>query len=306
MQPVKFYGTGFSDSTEFVITWNLGNTCNYKCEYCPSYLNDGSVPWNDIERIKTILLQIKENFNPRPIRIEFVGGEVTLKNDFIDLVKFCKEQGFSVLIVTNASRTIRYWEEIAPYLNVAVLSFHPHFANKENYQSVIEVLQSNNVSVNCQLAMTKEHFWDLVEYKKILTEKFTNIFVDYAVLYDKERKFNNPYGYFYEYDQNQLDCLSKSGESTFTVEYDNGEIIEHSINDVRMLGLNKLSGFSCGTHLDTLAVDYRGGASISVCPQRSPVNIFKHDVAEIFKPKICEQDECRNPSDLRIFKVRDR
>ena len=90
----------------------------------------------------------------------------------------------------------------------------------------------------------------------------------------------------------------------FVVELDNGEKQEMSFVQLRSLGLTNFTGFTCGTELSILSIDYRGGASISVCPQRNPINIFKHDIDTLFAPRICEQDECRNPSDLRILKVK--
>ena len=38
-----------------VVNWNLGNTCNYSCSYCPPVLNNGSYGWNDFEIIKKFI-----------------------------------------------------------------------------------------------------------------------------------------------------------------------------------------------------------------------------------------------------------
>ena len=42
------------------VQWNMGNSCNYSCEYCPTILHDGSKPWlktevyiDTIERLST-------------------------------------------------------------------------------------------------------------------------------------------------------------------------------------------------------------------------------------------------------------
>jgi len=304
MIPIKFYGKGASNPEEFIISWNLGNTCNWSCSYCPSYLNDGSVDWANIERIKPILLQIKNKLPNKKIRVEFVGGEVTLKSDFIDLMKFCREQGFNNCIITNASRTVRYWEELAPYIDVAVLSFHPEFASREHYENIIRTCVDNNIHVNCQIAMMKDSFWDLAEYRDYLRETFPTVYTDFAVLYDKENKFNHKNGYFYDYDETHVKYLNDEGQKEFVIEYDNGEEHEYSINEVRSLNLNDFRGFICGSELTSIAVDYRGGTSISVCAQRGPVNVYKHGIDSILEPRLCEQPECRNPADIRILKIR--
>lgn len=303
MNVIKFYAQGHDKPEEFIISWNLGNTCNWACSYCPSYLHDGSVAWSNTELVKTNLLKIKNRFFDKQIKIEFMGGEVTLKNDFIDLIKFCKEQDFRTTIVTNASRTVNYWESLAEYLDEAIMSFHPELASKEHYENIIDLCHRHNVNPVCRIAMVKDNFWDLVEYKKYLEQKYTDLNIDYMVLYDKENKHNYN-GYFYDYDKEQLDFLIQEGHSYFVVELDNGEKQEMSFVQLRSLGLTKFTGFTCGTELSILSIDYRGGASISVCPQRNPINIFKHDIDTLFAPRICEQDECRNPSDLRILKVK--
>ena len=37
------------------IQWNMGNQCNYKCEYCPDILHDGSKPWLPLEAYLTAI-----------------------------------------------------------------------------------------------------------------------------------------------------------------------------------------------------------------------------------------------------------
>jgi len=303
MNVIKFYAHGQDKPEEFIINWNLGNTCNWACSYCPSYLHDGSVAWTNTELVKSNLIKIKNRFFNKNIKIEFIGGEVTLKKNFIDLIKFCKEQDFRTTIVTNASRTINYWESLAEYLDEAVLSFHPEFASKEHYENIIKLCHTNNVKPVCRIAMVHDNFWGLVDYKKYLQEKYSGIDIDYMVLYDKENRHNYN-GYFFDYDKEQLDFLVQEGHSNFIIELDNGETQEMSFVQLRSLSLTNFTGFTCGTELSMLSIDYRGGASISVCSQRGAVNIFKNDIDTLFVPRICEQDECRNPSDLRILKVK--
>ena len=304
MRPIKFYGIGQDNPQQIIVCWNLGNSCNWSCDYCPKWLNDASVYWTDNELVKSTLLKIKNYFNHQQIRIEFMGGEVTTKPDFIDLMKFCREEGFYNHIVTNAARTVAYWERLGPYLDSVLMSFHPLNASKEHYESVIDTLLKYNANPVCSLAMVKERFWVLVEYKTYLKEKYQHkVHVDFMLLYDKERKHNYN-GYFYDYDKEQLDFLVGHAGKNFTVEYDNGTKRDVSFAEVNEEKLNDFTGYTCGTKLNMLNIDYYGGASISVCKQRNPINISSADFEEFLKPKICQQTECRNPSDLRILKLK--
>ena len=302
MKPIKFFAIGLEHPEEFIVSWNLGNTCNWSCEYCPSWLNDGSVYWVNNELVIKTLLTIKNKFNTQKIRVEFMGGELTLKPDFIELMQFCRDQGFNNHIVTNASRTVEYWERLAPLLDTAILTFHPDVANKQHYENIIDIMLKNNARPSCHLAMVKHHFYELKDYKKYLEEKYQGqINVDLTILLDKENKLDYN-GYFYDYEKDQIDFFESEGAKSYVVEYDNGERQELSLGEVQSLKLNNFSGFTCGSKLATLNIDYKGGASISVCPQRGPVNIRKHDIGELLDARVCTQAECRNPSDLRIYK----
>lgn len=303
MNPTKFYGIGFSEPTEFVVCWNLGNSCNWNCEYCPSYLNNASVYWTENELVKTTLKKLKQYLNI-PIRVEFMGGEVTLKPDFIDLMQFCREQGFNNYIVTNASRTINYWEKLSPYLDQALCTFHPLNADKQHYENVLDTMLKNNCKPVVNIAMVKNTFWDMIEYKKYLHEKYNNtIHVDFLLLYDKERKYNYN-GYFYNYDPSQLNFFKQHIGKHFTIEFEDGSRRAVSFAEVREENLNNFFGYMCGSKLNMLNIDYYGGTSISACNQRRPINVSQPDFIEYLKPKICQSTECRNPSDLRILKVK--
>lgn len=302
MKPIKFFAIGLEEPHEFIVSWNLGNTCNWSCEYCPSWLNDASVYWTDNELIKKTLLAVKNKFTTQKIRVEFMGGEVTLKPDFIELMEFCREQGFDNHIVTNASRTTDYWERLAPLLDTAILTYHPDNVNTEHYEKIIDIMLKHNARPSCHLAMVKHKFWELTEYKKYLEEKYQNsINVDLTILLDKDRVLNYN-GYFYDYDESQIDYFKSEGGKNYVVEYENGERQELTLGEVQDLKLNNFTGFTCGSKLGMLNIDYKGGASISVCPQRNPINIRKHDLNDFLEPRVCQQEVCRNPSDLRIYK----
>lgn len=304
MQPVKFYAIGQDQTDKFTVQWNLGNTCNWKCDYCPAMLHDGSINWADNSLVKKVLLDIKNKFPEKKIHVEFLGGEVTLKSDFIELVQFCKEQNFSTLIVSNASRTIRYWEELTPFLDCAVLTFHPAISKKKHYETVISTFLKNNSTPICSLAMVKNNFDELVAYKNYLEEKFENkVRVDFAILYDKENKLSYN-GYFYDYEPHQLEIFKSHGGKSYVIEYDNGHKQELSLGEVYDMKLNDFSGYICGSSLSMLSIDFFGRASISVCPQRPFTNIKNTNIIDLLTPRVCEQNECRNPSDLRIFKIK--
>jgi organic radical activating enzyme len=303
MKVIKFYEPGQENPEQLIVQWNLGNTCNYSCEYCPSYLHNGTVSWPDIESVKQVLTKIRSKFN-KNIKVEFVGGEVTLWKDYIDLVKFCKSNTIRSFMISNSSRTVRYWNDIAPYLDEVLLTFHPDTVDRDHFDSVLNVLLEHNVYCIVHIAMKQSEFWPLAEYYNILRDRYPQVNIDMIPLMDKENKFNNN-GYYYNYDDSQLSHLAKNEFSTmnYTVEYQDGTSQLLSLHEIRNSGLNDFRGFVCGTNVSLICIDFRGLAAITVCNQRKRINIYNDDIDEIFRPVVCQASRCDNSSDLRILKI---
>jgi MoaA/NifB/PqqE/SkfB family radical SAM enzyme len=305
MKIVKFYERGSLENNELIVQWNLGNTCNYACEYCPSYLHSGKIQWPELSLIKDTLIKIKNNFPDKVIRLEFLGGEVTLYNHFIELMKFCKEHNFNSTILSNGSRTIRYWEELSPYLDRILLTFHAEEADQTHFSNVIDSLVKNKIEPIIHIAMIKDKFWELVSYKNQLTTNFPNVIIDSILMMDKLGLLNYN-GYYYDYDNAQIEYVKQQEfhSMSYIVEYDNGEMREVSLIDVREQNLNNFSGFTCGTSLSIIVINFNGYVSTSLCNQRPKINVHTEDINQIFVPIICATGKCLNPSDIRIMKIK--
>jgi MoaA/NifB/PqqE/SkfB family radical SAM enzyme len=91
-RPVTFYGL-------------VNERCNVKCRYCeywrlPNYKDEMS-----IEEWQTALLSIKDFVGK--YSISFSGGEPFIKPGFIDLMRFCHENGILAGVTTNGSALTR-------------------------------------------------------------------------------------------------------------------------------------------------------------------------------------------------------
>ncbi len=84
---------------------NTGTLCNLTCESC--YI--GSSPRNDrlayidIQDVRSYLDEIERDALPTR-EIGFTGGEPFMNPGLIDIMSFCLERGFRVLVLTNAMR----------------------------------------------------------------------------------------------------------------------------------------------------------------------------------------------------------
>lgn len=303
MKIVKFYENNHK-TDRLVVQWNIGNTCNYSCEYCPSILHRGDRPWVDLNLITTTILRIKERFPEKKLRLEFLGGEITLYKNFISLMQFCKDNDIKNMIFTNASRTFRHWNEVLPYLDEVLLTFHPQSADKQHFESIVELLYNNNSQFYIHLAMVKDLFQDTMDFGKYLQQKFSNLHITSTLMMDKENK-KEYRGYFYDYSEEELNSVKKfdRGTEQYIAEYDNGESAILTLNEVKTGQLNKFKGYSCGNNENLICIDAFGNASSSLCRQKPKINIFNQSIDQLFTENICRTEICENPSDFRIIKI---
>jgi MoaA/NifB/PqqE/SkfB family radical SAM enzyme len=154
---IKLTHSNLEHENWFVVNWCLGNTCNYECSYCPSALHDGSKRWPDPQVIKKFISKVKNHYFHKNIYFEFTGGEVTMYKHFIDICKFCRDMDVKVGLISNGSRTIRYWEENKQYFDHVCLSFHPEHADDTHFIDVVKCL-NNDVRTHVNIMMSPEKF----------------------------------------------------------------------------------------------------------------------------------------------------
>lgn len=141
----------------FVVNWCLGNTCNYECSYCPDNLHNGSIKWPETEKIKAFITRVAEQVHPRKLYFEFTGGEVTLYRDFIEICQHVKQLGAKVAMISNGSRTLRWWQENKHYFDHICLSFHPEFGDAEHFIKVVNLLH-DDVRTHVNIMMSPQKF----------------------------------------------------------------------------------------------------------------------------------------------------
>ncbi len=99
--------------TEFETIWfNTGTLCNLACKNC--YIE--SSPKNDalvyitLEEVRTYLDEIAQKNLPIK-EIAFTGGEPFMNPDMIAILSLCLDRDFKVLVLSNAMRPMRRFEQ---------------------------------------------------------------------------------------------------------------------------------------------------------------------------------------------------
>ena len=94
------------------VEWMLHNVCNYNCSFCVPDAKEGSKRWLTLDEYKKYSDEIINATGGQPLRIQFTGGEPTLFPDLIELLSYIKRPNVYISLITNGSRTIRWWQEL--------------------------------------------------------------------------------------------------------------------------------------------------------------------------------------------------
>lgn len=124
------------------IEWVVNNVCNYKCSYCMPDLHSGSSGQPNFENSLKFLDFVHEKVNPNYKMLTLSGGEPTM---WPRLSEFLRQMNpnYYVTIVTNGSRTLRWWEEFVvdtTNLSVVTISIHLEYADIEHIINVCKIL----------------------------------------------------------------------------------------------------------------------------------------------------------------------
>lgn len=295
----------------FVVNWCLGNTCNFSCSYCPPNLHNGTNPWPTQDTIKNFIQTVKETHPHKKLYFEFTGGEVTLYKHFLDICQYCTEQGVKVGLISNGSRTVRYWEENKQYFDHVCLSFHPEFSEADHFVEVVKTL-NNDVRTHVNIMMSPEKFNYCFEIaNKIkdlgnismalqpLIHDFGEVLFDYTPeqkkiidvqheLISKHIKFDKTFEYY----RGAMKMMYTDGTSEVMSAH---RFINEKAND--------WSGWDCYAGVEQLIVDQRGTISRGWCLEGGPVgNISDTNLNLPIDPVHCTKKMCHCNFDIMSTK----
>jgi len=295
----------------FVVNWCLGNTCNYSCEYCPSSLHDGSRRWPELEVIKNFISKVVAQVAPRKVYFEFTGGEVTLYKHFIEICEYCTMLGARVGLISNGSRTLRWWEENKKHFDHACLSFHPEFADAEHFIEVVKIL-NNDVRTHVNIMMSPVDF----DYCFAVANKVKNLGNISMALQPLIHDFGDT---LYDYTEpqktvfdRQHELITKDIQFTKSFDYYRGamkKILPDGSTEVssahRFISFktNDWSGWNCYSGVEQIIIDLEGKIYRGWCRVGGLIGHIKDDDLVIpNKPVLCDKTMCHCNFDIMSTK----
>ena len=318
------------------IQWSMGNTCNYECTYCPPILHNGSKPWLStelyIDTIHKICKYYKEQ--NRQLHFELIGGEVTTIPGFEEILRTIADYNASIIVYTNGSRTIRWWEEAREYLEGVVITYHPLTMDEEHLFEVVKTLKGHcTIDLNIagiggqvvELGKVADRLREL--FKDNAQQSIYDVNITIKTMYKKflgnNHEQQDP---FYEYTEDEIKILQRPGviprppepqtEDTNPQEqeherfwateflYEDGSVKYVQSHQIINEGLNSFKGMKCELGYDGINIDMNGEIISSWCGAKNFGNITQIESWDLPKTEtICPHEFCNNLNDISITKT---
>lgn len=288
---------------------DIGNKCNYSCSYCPDVLHDGSLGFLNFDDLKNFLSQVNERYNGMDICLRVSGGEPTLYRDFISLAKTAKSYDMVMSIVTNGSRTLRWWKEAKDYIDGMFLSFHPENSNIEHLVHIVDMFDGN-IPIVLQVLMLPEKFdvsmkaidkfsklqsKNLIVSPKVVLKNFGSDPVDYT---EEQKSFINN---FVAVSINHNKIHRRGMEFI----YNDGSKELMNSRKCLLEKQNDFKNWKCFAGLHGLIVDFSGDIYRGECHVGGSIGHIGDQKIEFpEKEIICTKNFCSCLTDLYIKKIR--
>lgn len=154
------------------VEWNLSKRCNFDCSYCSSDIHDDFSSWRRIGDYKKAIDKLLASTDKK-IWISFTGGEPCVYPKFLDLIKYCKENGIEfVSVCSNGSRRPEYYIDLMNYLDNIIISYH--FEYKVNALDTILAINKHvnklKKTMHAHIMMLPGHFEEAMKVMDILKQ----------------------------------------------------------------------------------------------------------------------------------------
>lgn len=304
-----------------LVEWKLHDKCNYDCYFCGDENKLGKFGWSDLETNKTIVDSMVASAT-KPLWVQITGGEPTLYPKFLELVTYMKSKGIYVRVISNGSRTLRWWKEMreADVLDIVFLTFHSQ--QQADYKHIAEIsnlfLDSDAITV-IPITYVPSSLGYAIEGAKYLVENTGSYIsmnaMDLRPKPDEDKKFNEDefekalveyntaYGKLLTIKKQSSipEELLKDPNST-TIYYNDGTNEVKDVTLMMKLGENKFQDWTCYAGMDTMNIDgtfkYRGGC------KRDKTKFEPGNLTFFDKPFKCDVDSCYCAMDMITTKIK--
>lgn len=292
-----------------IVNWCLGNTCNYRCSYCPDILHSGSVNWVSYDKAIGFCEKLIRHYRSLGQQPEFLftGGEPTMYPAFVKLLTWLKERGFAISIISNGSRTVGWWEKNVHLLDTVILTYHSEYADNEHFTAVVRLLGAR-IPLHINFTMLPANFSGILEFENLLHQQggvFTTTLKPLLVNFGSQ---------LYDYTPEQLKILQiseRSGQNTTrTGRSEMKKILQDrsetliTAADLILRDENHWKGWKCYAGVELVYIDFNGDVYRGTCKQGGRItNIYEEEDFSFPSSFVtCGKSTCHCLSDITTSK----
>jgi hypothetical protein len=314
------------------VQWNMGNACNFSCEYCPAILHDGTRPWLPADTYLSAIDKICSHYNSlgKQVYFELIGGEVTVMPGFETLIRAIAQYNAHSVVFTNASRTVNWWRNAKNYLDGVVITWHPLSMSKQHLIDVLVEIR-HDVTIDINIAgvagRIAELGSDVEELRALFSDceknPYDQVSICVKTLYKKLLGRNSRQETYWPYTSAELEIIQRPGirprppaehvqagpapdPTAWMTEflYTDGSAKYVQSHQIINQGLNQFRGMKCHLGFESVTIDASGDIYSSWCGARHFGNISSTDQWQLPVTETrCPYDFCNNISDIAITKT---
>lgn len=298
---IKLYGNDYYNKLNVLrLLVFITDKCNYNCYYCYN-----SKPRQNIDIDCENLLRFIEHVHAKTtklIRLELIGGEVTLCNNFDRLCQKLNELDYviDIEIYTNLHKDIQYYNNLIYNSKIEVNATWHSIKSDLYNMKFIEKILSIDESIF-------KHYYVTIMFEPDFIKQSLNAYniirnkYPYAHNIEPSLCIHKSGGQPYKYNNNDLKLFydlcdkSQSYRTEFYVEYDNHNISKLTFNDLQGAKINSFKFWKCNAGLDFLYIHNNGNVykcTHDIFKKQHICNIHDSNYNLPDKQIICHYDYC--------------
>jgi organic radical activating enzyme len=309
------------------VRWALSNVCNYKCVYCFPGSNEGDYkfPKNTslvIKNFNQIFDHYTRHAGKKKFHLRLLGGEPTLWPELDYFIKRVKENhDVYVSVITNGSRTLRWWQDNGDLIDNVTISYHRKFADLNHIIDVADTVYMLGKKVTVHVLMDPLDWEGCVsdievmkrrsKYPWIIQTKKITPTSRYSVSYTKEqnkfmsleiKRFPSVLWLLKQF-KLILNGTIRLYESKYIKD---GKSFKASAETYIVNNDVDFKGYSCNMGIESIYIDWDGRIASS-CGQSLFGNMYNilndlNNFSPKFEPVICQQVMCFCPTENHVSK----
>jgi organic radical activating enzyme len=295
-----------SRSSIVVVDWFVGNTCNYACTYCPKPLHDGSSPWLSGKVVSAFCRRLVAHYETlkKRVYVQFTGGEATLWRDFVTVSRTLKSMGCLVGLISNGSRSVAFWLQVAEFIDIANLTYHLESASLDHFISITKAL-SAKTRTHINVPMLPDRFDECLAAAKSIAECCSDVTLTVKpLLLDFGPKL-------FPYSSSQMAVLREfsfairdtrpllSIRGSMKCISDDGSTSVKTASQLLVECANQWAGWTCYAGVEMLSIDAKGIVFRGLCRVGGAIgNIFDPVTQPPNGPIVCTRERCSCLADI--------